>query len=434
MLNNDQQSAYDLIASGKNVFVSGPGGVGKSYLIDHIRSRHPNTVIVAPTGIAALNVSGKTIHSTFKMGLGVLTKSNASRGASDEGLIALFGPESNVKILIIDEISMCRQDVFYAIDRTLQKVRKNDLPFGGIQVVMFGDFFQIEPIVSPKDEEMFYRLYSSKFCFASESWASLNVQTAFLNKVVRQSDEVMIDNLQKIRQGSSDRRSAINYFNEYSSSSDDGIDNDNTILCTTNKTAEYYNTECYETIDEKEHIFNAYINGNFDPLMEPAPKELKIKEGTKVIITANDPRGKYVNGSVGYVVQVTPSALYVLLDPENITVKVPTFTWTQNGYRTNANGDLETFEEGTFEQIPVRHGWAITIHKSQGQTLSRAVIDLGRGCFAAGQAYVALSRLKNIEGMSFIRPLMIQDVITSTEVKEFYKDGARGNRGLSDIL
>lgn len=422
-LNKKQLEAYQHICKGSNVFISGPGGVGKSFLINYLREQFAkDTIFLAPTGVAALNIKGSTIHSVFKLSTHVLT-ANMCKRSPHKDVIDLF--EGNaVKRIVIDEISMVRSDVFTAIDQTLRRVKRRNVAFGGIQVIIFGDFYQIPPVLTKYDNAVFYEDYTSPFCFSTESYSSCNFEYVELDEVVRQTNKEMIDNLQSIRQQDSDFRNAVKWFNTNCSPIEKLIEEDPVVLCTTNALAVAQNKDRYDEIDAEEHVFNAKIKGNFDDV-EPAPRQLKVKVGMKVMMTANDATAGYVNGSVGYVVKVTPSSIHVMLDPDGYVVVVRPFTWTQYSY-VNVGGQVDTNVAGTYTQFPIKIGYAITIHKSQGQTLDYALIDFGRGCFASGQAYVALSRVKTIEGISFVSGFSPSDVIVDSDIKKFYNNGCRG--------
>lgn len=423
-LNEKQKQAYDMIKEGKNVYVSGPGGVGKSFLINAIRSSMKGVVFVAPTGIAALNIMGATIHSTFKFPLSVITKRMA-KSKPHSKTEELFDISSNVKIIVIEEISMVRSDVFYAIDQQLRKIRKTNQPFGGLQVVCFGDFYQIPPVLTDNDKSIFNGQYDSQFCFSTETWAEAGFNWIELTEVVRQTNKEMIENLQRIRTKSDDFKDAIHYFNTECSDLDELLDEEPVILCCTNKKTEEYNKIHYDEIDEKEVISKAIITGEFKD--RPSPDVIKMKKMTKVIFTVNDPDGKYVNGSIGYIMDfIGEDKVNVLLDPENKVITVDKYKWNQIEYKRDGSGNVYPNIIGSFTQFPFKWGWSITIHKSQGQTLHRGVIDFGWGCFTSGQAYVALSRIRSMDGLGFISPLRPSDVIVDEEITEFYDNGCRG--------
>lgn len=422
-LKSKQLKAYELICKGDNVFVSGPGGVGKSFLISHIREHlGKGTVFLAPTGVAALNIGGTTIHSTFKMKTHVITKSMAERPPHDD-VVSLFRGDA-VKRIVIDEISMVRADVFNAMDRALRRVRRKNVPFGGIQVIVFGDFYQIPPVMTRRDAEIFRQNFDSIFCFSTASYAECMFKYIELDEVVRQNDQEMISHLQNIRTKSSEYRDSVKWFNDNCASIEALAEEDPVVLCSTNAIAKEQNEDRYAEIDEEEYVFHAKISKGLEDI-EPAPKVLRVKKSMKVMMVANDPNKQFVNGSVGYVVSVSDQSIKVLLDPENVVVTVEPFKWVHYRYDTSS-GTVEAKEKGTYRQFPLKVGYAITIHKSQGQTLSYALVDFGRGCFSSGQAYVALSRVKSMKGLSFLSGFSESDVIVDPEITNFYKNGCRG--------
>tara|TARA_Y100001973_G_C5202804_1_gene339121 strand:+ start:871 stop:2172 length:1302 start_codon:yes stop_codon:yes gene_type:complete len=414
-LKKKQQLALNEIKKGNNVFISGPGGVGKSFLINKLREEFGNnTIFLAPTGIAAINIEGATIHSTFGFEFGVLGEKQYNK--VKEKPYELFENPQTIKRIVIDEISMVRVDVFKAIDRQLKHIRKTKKPFGGIQMIVVGDFFQIPPVLVPKEQVAFEKHgFDSIFCFSDDTWKEANFKTIELDEIVRQDDETLVSHLQNMRSKNGDYHSSIDYFNERVKKPKIDSNNEKPIyLCTTNNTADRINEKEFSKLNSKKF---KYYASKFDQIkINPAPYELELKVGTKVLILANTQ--EYKNGEVGIVTRLTSNTITVEIN--DIEHDIERYTWHEYDY-VILDGQLTKIKTGSFTQYPLKYAWAITIHKSQGKTLDSAVISLGNGCFVSGQLYVALSRVRSIDGLYLKRPIYNNDLITSSEVKEFYE-------------
>lgn len=427
-LNQKQQEAFDKILNGENVYVSGAGGVGKSYLIETIKAkfeRSGDTIFLAPTGIAAMNIGGATIHSTFQLPTHVLKNSDAQKCSEKRKVANVL---LATKRIVIDEISMVRADVFIAIDNILRRVKRNNLPFGGVQVLVFGDMYQLNPVLVPRERDYYNAHYDTVFPFDTLSWVEAGFVVVELDEVIRQTDQEMIEHLNNIRKGNKDVYESVKYFVENSADGQALLETDPIILCTTNKVADEQNKTRYEELEEEEHVFLANIKGRYDD--PPADAELKLKRGMRILFTANDPNKQFFNGSMGYIYEINNDSLTVVIDPDETLVVVERYKYIQYSYEADKNGHVEPVQTASFEQFPVKSGWAITVHKSQGKTLDRAMIDFGKGCFLAGQAYVALSRVKSIKGIGFLRGFTRSDVITDTRVQNFYAENCRSSMSL----
>jgi ATP-dependent exoDNAse (exonuclease V) alpha subunit len=424
---NDKQSEAmkDVIADERNLYISGPGGTGKSFVVKHIMEHFgESTVLLAPTGIAALSIGGATIHSVFKFPIRILEQKDYSNVHGD--VHALFGPDSPVKRIIIDEISMVRADIMEALDCQLRRARRiKNVPFGGIQMIVVGDFYQLPPVVVGNEKKAFFSVYDSPFAFSTQAWSAANFKHIELTEVMRQKDEEFVSHLQNIRRKSEGYGNSLKYLNSVSEQNlHTVLDNDPTFLCSTNRTADQINVENYESIDdEEEHVFQSTQWGEIGAT--PAPKELKLKVGCKVILVANT--DSFKNGEIGYVAGFLETGdIHVVKESDESDVFVGKYTWEEKDYSINSSGKLYPVTKSGFTQYPMKLGWAVTIHKCQGLTLKNGVIDLGRGAFASGQTYVALSRIKSIDGLAIISPIQEKDVIVDKEVKDFYNSGCKG--------
>jgi len=436
------EEAMSAIMQGENVFITGPAGCGKSMMISTLREFfHDSFLFAAPTGIAALNIGGVTAHKAFGLTFGVTSSEDYS--AKSKGAAMLMSSEA-IDGIVIDEISMIRSDKLKEIDMKLRYHRKVNKPFGGLQVIVFGDGFQIKPVLKSNEVSVFRENYGSEVPFGSPTWDELDFTCAYLPKVYRQADPEFSKHLNNIRIGK-DIPSAVDYFNRHCVGAPL---NDAVTLCTTNKSADSFNRSEFNKLQAECHKFTAVIQGEFKD--RPVDEILELKEGLKVMIVVNDcsdnkKRGPdYVNGTVGIITKISNNFVIVSIDGK--LVPVGKYEWknitqvpqekkvTVEREVTNPDGSKEIVktvekkkvlvdkEIGKYLQYPFKMGYAITGHKAQGLTLDKVNIDMGYGTFTPGQAYVMLSRATSVDGLRLLRKLKVKDIIVDYEVLSFYKE------------
>ncbi len=425
-LNPEFQKALRLMEeTDKNIFVTGKAGTGKSTLLRYfLDTTEKSVVVLAPTGVAALNVNGQTIHSFFRFSTHVTPREVKSKKFSGQQK-DLF---KALKTIVIDEVSMVRADLMDCVDLALQKARGSRLPFGGIQMIFIGDLYQLPPVVSsPEEREMFRTVYPSPYFFDANVLRELSFEMIELEKIYRQKDPDFIGLLNKIRNNSVQQED-IEIINqrvgkELGKTSKNGI---SITLTTTNAAADMINDERLSHMKARQMTYRATITGDFEKSHFPTAQELHVKIGSQVMLLSNDATGQWVNGTMGMIVDILESgygdgsdALIVQLS-DGPAVRVGPHTWEVRQYVYHpGQSHLEQEQLGSFTQYPIRLAWAVTIHKSQGKTFDQVVIDLGKGSFAHGQTYVALSRCTSFEGLSLMKPLQKRHVIMDWKVVKF---------------
>lgn len=416
-LTSEQQAVIDAALRGQSLFVTGRAGTGKSTLLTRMLDELPGkTVVCAPTGVAALNVGGQTIHSLFGLRVGIQDVSRISRYLRDETREVLAA----VDTVIIDEVSMVSADLLDGIDRTLRLAkRRNRTPFGGVQLIMFGDPYQLAPVPprSP-DEKAFYREhYASQWFFDAHVWAEATVSVYELTSIHRQRHDGFKQLLNAVREGTVPDHwlARLNQIGHRTPAEGEPI----ITLATTNRIVDERNRAELARLPGKAKTVRAQVEGDFGNAF-PADPELELKVDAQVMFLRNDPDGRWVNGSIGTVVSIRPDKVVVELDGQD--VEVEPVVWER--YEYTFDPDAKTIEQdqiGEFTQLPLRLAWAVTVHKSQGQTYDRAVVDLGARAFSPGQTYVALSRLTTLDGLYLARPIRQGDIIVDERVLEFMK-------------
>lgn len=412
-LSTEQREIFERIETTReHVFVTGRAGTGKSTILNHLAWNTSKTIAVcAPTGVAALNVGGQTIHALLRLPIGVVADHKLEQ--SDE----LRKMLSAIDTLVIDEISMVSADLMDAIDRALRqaRARKHD-PFGGVQILMFGDPYQLPPVPprDPHERAYFHDTYRSLWFFDAHVWQSTPVNVCELNEVHRQDDDRFINILGAIRHGVVDEEMAneLNAAGSRSNPPSDAI-----TLATTNATVNAINRKRLDEIPGKSLRAKAEVTGEFRESAYPADEELELKVGARVMFLRNDPDGRWVNGTLGTVSRIDGT---VWVEVGNEEFEVDPAVWERFQYRYDPETKkLEKDVVAEFEQFPLRLAWAVTVHKSQGHSYDEAIVDLGRRAFTAGQTYVALSRIRSIDGLYLTRALQPADVIVDRDVARF---------------
>lgn len=395
----------------RNFLIVGPGGTGKSTLIREFINEHEdlNIIVCAPTGTAAVNVEGTTIHRAF----GVPVPAYGQKLSKVPP--ATIKTLAKADVIIIDEISMCRNDVFSFAMRVLAKAEREK--GSRIRLICSGDFFQLPPVVKKTELKMFkkFDLDLSGFPFTTSEWASKNFKVIELTDIYRQEEKEFIQELNKIRDGDI---SSLNYFDKFVNRPEADTVEHKIYICGTNAEADKINNERLTALDSMPIAYQAECSGRVTDA--PAEKLIMLKEGERVIFTVNDViHNNYQNGSMGTVVEVFSDSAQILLD-DGKSIRVFPHKWTIYTYKAS-NDELVKKELGEISQIPLKPAWAITIHKAQGKTVESAVI--APKTFAAGQLYVALSRVRNSEGLFLTEKILPEYVITSPEVSQFVANG-----------
>lgn len=424
VLNEDFRYVLDTLEKGsRSMFITGRAGTGKSTLLQLFRrTTRKKTAVLAPTGVSALNVQGQTIHSFFGFPPRIVTPQEASRKVTRKDLKRLY---QSLDVLIIDEISMVRADVLDGINRFLQINRENFRPFGGVQLVLIGDPFQLPPVVTndPVESSYFQDYYESPFFFSAKIFQEqdFDIEMLELRKVYRQESRHFLRLLEAIRVNELDHDDLQDLNERWTP--DFEVPDGHITLSARNATADKINRNALERLPGKDASFLAEVKGQFDPGLYPTEAVLRLREGAQVMFVKNDLEKQFVNGTIGKVIQIGANKIIVLVEEENgkkRKIEVVPLEWEIIRYKSDPSGEIDTETIGSFRQYPLKLAWAITIHKSQGKTFDRVVIDLGTGAFEHGQLYVALSRCRTLEGIVLRQPIRPRDVITDEQVVDFF--------------
>ena len=425
-----QMQALDIVKNTNySFFLTGRAGTGKTTFLQYIQKNvKKQFVVVAPTAIAAIVAGGMTIHSFFGMPFTPITKDTDFEMNDSKWAIL-----KRVDAIIVDEVSMVRCDLVDGIDRVLRKVMKNDLPFGGKQIIFSGDLYQLEPVLERDDEELvnFFRYeYNTliPYFYHAHVFKRINIPRIEFTKVYRQSDPIFQNMLNNIRHGRIDA-GEITKINAIGLANDSMDDEEQLVLTSRNDTADKINKDHLDAIDEPTFRYEGTIEGIFNKHSFPAPEVLMLKKGTHVMFTQNDQAKKWINGTVGTIVDLTDNTINVRIDKngrrssEGSVVAVQRAVWENIRYRYNRKTrELDKEVIGTFTQYPLKLAWAITIHKSQGMTFDRLKLDLSTGVFLPGQLYVALSRVCTLEGLYLTAPIRLHYIKSKPEIDRFLEE------------
>lgn len=426
----------------QSVFLTGKAGTGKTTLLKKIiSSTHKNTVVVAPTGIAALNAGGVTIHSFFMMPFGAFipvtgqppstgrygqfnTKDTLfKQGRLNKQRIEMF---RKLELLIIDEVSMLRADLLDAMDYKLRKIRRNNNPFGGVQVLFIGDLLQLPPIVKDDERRVLDKYYDGYFFFHAQVTQEQPPLYIELDKIYRQSDETFIELLNELRNNFiSDKY--VKLLNQYVKPGFDATKHEGYITLTThNRVADEMNERALKAIPGRSYVYTAKVEKDFPENIYPIPQEMELKVGAQVMFIKNDLafEKRYYNGKIGVISELTADKAFVTFPEEGVTINVEQYEWENKKFSLDEKtGEIKEEVIGVFSHFPLKLAWAITIHKSQGLTFEKAVLDLSR-VFAPGQAYVGLSRLVSLNGLILKSPIQLNGLQNDAHVINYARNKA----------
>jgi hypothetical protein len=423
-INHELQLANDFVQyTGCNIFLTGQAGTGKTTFLHNL---HKNTakrmIITAPTGVAAINAGGVTLHSFFQLPFGPFVPGSETYEGNKQRRFRFSKEKKRIiqslDLLVIDEISMVRADLLDAVDAALRSHRRNNQPFGGVQLLVIGDLHQLSPVAKQDEWRLLQQHYESVYFFSSKALALTELLTIELKHIYRQSDVDFISLLNRIRNNRLDESSIANLNKRYIQNFKPDEDQGYITLTTHNHNAESINQTRLQALSKKEYRFKAEISGDFPEHIYPTLATLLLKKGAQVMFVRNDPSAEklYYNGKIGKITKISNKNISVTCPGDKQEIVVEPIIWENIKYTLNEkNKEIEENIIGKFTQYPLKLAWAITIHKSQGLTFEKAIID-AKAAFAHGQVYVALSRCKTIEGMALSSPISSRGIETDKAI------------------
>lgn len=420
-INEEFKKAFDIAEkTNRNVFITGKAGTGKSTFLNYFRENTKKEIaLLAPTGVAAVNIKGQTIHSFFNFKPDItLHKVKEIKPKN----LTLY---KKIHTIVIDEVSMVRADLLDCVDKFLRLHGKNkSKPFGGVQMIFIGDLYQLPPVVTSKEKDIFKEFYKTPYFFDAHVFSECDLDFIEFEKIYRQSDSSFIEILNAIRNGTI-TESAINQLNQrvipdFIPPKDEFY----IYLTTTNKMAAEINNERLSKIKGREFIYHGYLEGEFTDSDLPTSEKLLLKLNAQVMLLNNDPLGRWINGDIGKIINIEPrraepDIIFIELTSGEV-VEITPFKWEMyQFYFDSKKKKILTEVVGQFTQYPIKLAWAITIHKSQGLTFDKVILDLGKGTFSHGQLYVALSRCRSLDGLILKKPVSKKHIFLDQRIIKF---------------
>ena len=428
--NPELSLAREFVESTKrNVFLTGKAGTGKTTFLHNLKATLPKRmVVVAPTGVAAINAGGVTIHSFFQLPFGPIVPGAAGGNGQEGRNVHRYSRQKidiirTLDLLVIDEVSMVRSDLLDGIDEVLRRFRRNSLPFGGVQLLMIGDLQQLAPVIKDEEWGLLRPYYDSAFFFGSRALQKTDYVSIELKQIFRQQDDKFIGVLNKIRDNQLDRAGLDLLNQSYRPEIVNGDAEGYITLTTHNYQARKINDARLAQLPGNSHTFKATVEGNFPESNFPTESSLTLKKGAQVMFVKNDSSAEkaYYNGKIGQITAIAGEKIFVKCPGDEEVIEVKPERWDNTRYKIDdETKEIQEEVEGTFTQYPLKTAWAITIHKSQGLTFEKAIID-ANAAFAHGQVYVALSRCKSLEGLVLTSPLNVSALKTDAEVSGFIR-------------
>ena len=435
--NKQLKLAYDFVQyTGQNIFLTGKAGTGKTTFLKSLKERSPKRMVVlAPTGVAAINAGGVTIHSFFQLSFAPQLGDESEKARQNRYTKEKINIIRSLDLLVIDEISMVRADILDAIDRVMRRFKNYRKPFGGAQLLMIGDLQQLSPVVKKQEWDLLKSTYDTAYFFSSKALKQTPYVSIELTQVFRQQDDKFISILNKVRDDALDEQ-ALDELNKRVDRTFDPADDEGYItLCTHNAQAHRMNESKLKALPSEERVFTAHVEGNFPEYSFPTDYELHLKVGAQVMFVKNDPdpEKRFYNGRIGQITAFGENSIFVQCPGDDEEIEIGTLLWENVKYTIDKQtSEIKEELEGSFSQVPLKLAWAITIHKSQGLTFERAIVD-AEASFAHGQVYVALSRCKTLEGLVLKSPVADHSIVTDQTVDGFIQTVEENQPGEEEL-